>query len=109
MACTKTYRFTPTVGMEVGVCYDGKWSRAQKGVVVSVERHFFFVRFEPWASSIGGEVECRVARQKGGNKQFHLWLDRPGEGSVMKNLFGLQGDYYSVMPREVLEEAGYWK
>lgn len=37
-------------GDQVWVCYDGKWSRRQPGVVVKAGKYKAWVTFKPWAS-----------------------------------------------------------
>lgn len=109
---TQSHRFTPRLGQSVALCYDCKWSRAVLGVIVRVERKKFVVRFVPWASGRGSdvqEVEMIVIRRKasgrGGRRGIGCyggWVVGSGEVGIMRGL-GCRGDYYSVIPRERLE------
>lgn len=99
-------RFNPVVGMEVAVCYDGKWGRAVRGQIVKPAMYGFVVRFLPWANENAGEVEMNIVWHK---KQglYGGWLAGRGEAGIMAGL-GACGDWYSVLPTELLESKGYW-
>lgn len=108
--CKRSGRFHPYVGKVVAVCYDGKWGRAQRGEIIAVTRLHFDVAFTPWANDEAGIVALRVHRRIGRHRAscWGGWLTGHGEGGIMRWL-GCRGDWYSVIPKESLEEHGYWK
>lgn len=97
-------RFIPVVGMDVAVCYDGKWGRAVPGQITRPTKHGFAVRFVPWASEDAGEVEMDVVWYKKRGR-YGGWLTGQGEHGVMAWL-GCRGDWYSVWPAELFERCG---
>lgn len=104
---TVTNRFSPSVGQIVGVCYDSKWGRIQKGTVTKVTRRWFTVSFLPWANEEAGLVEIKIIRRKSKRRCYGGWVCGRGEGGVMAML-GCRGDWYSVLPSELLRSEGYW-
>lgn len=96
------YKFKPQLGQKVAVCYDGKWSRSQKGTIIKVNRSTFVVSFIPWANNECGEVTIKVRWRK--NIQIHFgWLKGWGTHGIMRK----NCDYYSVLPISTLEQYGY--
>jgi hypothetical protein len=103
--CSKSSRFKPYVGKKLAVCYDGKWSRAKIGIVTCVNRRYFKVKFIPWANEGVGEVELNIARRKS-SKSYGGWLIGEGELGILASL-GCRGDWYSVLPIELLLENNF--
>lgn len=103
--CSRSGRFTPRLGQAVAVCYDGKWGRAKRGVVVAVRRRSFDVRFQPWADPVAAVVEMVVGRRKG-RRPYGGWISGEGEHGIMRSL-GCRGDWYSVLPIPLLTQHGY--
>lgn len=100
----------------VAVCYDGKWSRAVEGRVISVgptmERiatlqKWIKVRFKPWANEAAGFVEIRCEpRGPNDDPYFGGWLKGDGELGIMQ-ILGCRGDWYSVIKAKKLADANY--
>lgn len=81
----------PKKGDLVSVCYDGKWGRAVVGKVV--QSRGFAIKVE-FPESDGGEVLTAWFVRLGPNR-FGAFV-RQVERSIMRFLFGLPGDWYSV-------------
>jgi hypothetical protein len=101
----RSKRFTPRLGMEVAVCYDGKWSRSQLGEVVAVNKRTFDVAFVPWASDTTERHTLHISRRKS-KKSYGGWLVGGGEVGILRWL-GCRGDWYSVLPAHLLRDSGY--
>lgn len=92
------------VGSQIEIYYDGKLGRAVVATVIAKNKlHKIKVRFVPWASDDGLEVEGWLHRNKRGfkGKCFGQRYDYRGyirmEGSLMNMLFGAPGDYYATL------------
>lgn len=87
------------VGQEVAVCYDGKYGRRVKGVVIKQHNgHHITVRFEPWAGDDDNKpVEVKFRR--GHNNRHWEGYHKEVECSIHRSLCGLPGDYYSIKGR----------
>ena len=85
-------RFNPKINDEVRVCYDGKISRCVCGLVIDVGYNKIKVRFSEWAGDKDIKIEWwfkRINEYKFGG--FVKVKD-----SLMKMMFGCEGDWYSV-------------
>jgi len=106
---TVSHRFTPVLGQDVGVCYDGKWSRAVPGIITEVRRRSFVVLFVPWPNTESGlAVPITFHRRKGRRRPYGAWLIGEGEGGILRML-GCRGDWYTVFPAKLLKLQGYLK
>lgn len=89
-------------GAKVAVCYDGKFSRKMPGEVVDTHNGYRIkVRFQLWEEFPGPFIEVwfplrMTGRRWGGApKQFAGWVRT--ENSLMRNMFGVPGCWYSVV------------
>lgn len=101
-------KFVPKIGEEVAVCYDCKWTRAKKGVIVSCTPRTFSVKFIPWSNEEAGEVALVVPKKNPCIDYYGSFLRKHGENGIMRHLLGVKGgDWYSVIPVKVLKYYGY--
>ena len=95
---------TVKVGSQIEIYYDGKLGRAVLATVVAKNKlHKIKVRFVPWASDDGLEVEGWLHRKqhcfKGkcyGQRHYYVGYIKM-EDSLMNMLFGASGDYYVTL------------
>lgn len=86
----------------VAVCYDGKWSRRVKGEVIATRKGSrILVRFPEYANP-DNIIEHwfpvrRLATIWGGPRKNYAGFVQVDK-SIMKGLFGMPGDWYSVWP-----------
>jgi hypothetical protein len=89
-------KFNPEIGDTVRVCYDGKSGRAVKGVVLNKNSSAIQVEFKEWAGN-DNMVKCWFSRIT--KESFGGYLE--AQHSLMKALFDLPGDWYSVYQNTV--------
>jgi len=92
------------IGDKVAACYDGKWCRAKKATVIKVFEDVVTVSFVPWTTEENlVELVCKYDEE---NDNWGGWLTGVGEVGILRSL-GCQGDWYSLVPVNLLEESGY--
>lgn len=94
-------KWEPQIGEEVYPCYDGKWGRAVHGIVVAVDEDKIQVRMDQWA---GDEKNLTPWFKRESEYHFGGFVDI--QDSLMRKMFGLKGDWYSILPKKLLDE--YW-
>lgn len=86
----------------VAVCYDGKWGRRVKGEVIATRNGSrVLVRFPEYANEdniIEHWFRVRNLKTKWGGPRKNYAGFVQVEKSIMRGLFGLPGDWYSVYP-----------
>ena len=89
-------------GDHVAVCYDGKWGRRVKGEVIATRKGSrILVRFPEWANEeniIEHWFPVRKLGSKWGGPRKNYAGFVQVEKSIMRGLFGMPGDWYSVWP-----------
>jgi hypothetical protein len=90
----KVSKFNPSKGDLVYVCYDGKIGRKKIGTIKQRRGFAILVEFTPWCEEDKKSVECWFVRKN--DQAFGGYLRI--KDSLMKNLFGTPGDWYSVFP-----------
>lgn len=86
----------------VAVCYDGKWGRRVKGEVIATRKGSrILVRFPEYANPdniIEHWFPVRKLKTKFGGPRKNYAGFVQVDKSIMKGLFGMPGDWYSVWP-----------
>lgn len=91
-------KFSPKKGDKVWVCYDGKASRAVDGLVLQHRGFAIQVQFDQY---VGDEKNIKQWFVRTSNESFGAYVSV--EKSIMRGLFGLPGDWYSILePKEDL-------
>lgn len=86
----------------VAVCYDGKWGRRVKGQVIATRKGSrVLVRFPEYANDtniLEHWFPVRKLKTKFGGPRKNYAGFVQVEKSIMRNMFGMPGDWYSVWP-----------
>ena len=86
-------------GQTVAVCYDGKWGRRVKGVVIATKQSRICVRFNLWSDPAVQVTHWFHARRKGrkygGPSKRHAGFV-PVDDSLMQKLGIGPGDWYAI-------------
>ena len=89
-------------GNFVAVCYDGKWGRRVKGEVIATRKGSrILVRFPEYANEdniIEHWFKVRKLPTKFGGPRKNYGGFVQVEKSIMRGLFGMPGDWYTVWP-----------
>lgn len=83
-------------GQKVWVCYDGKLCRASPGVILKTHRGWrVLVEFIPYGGEELMQVWFRMRRVWRYHKAYEAFVRH--EYTFMDKLFGLPGDYHSLV------------
>jgi len=89
--------FDPKKGDFVSVCYDAKWGRARRGKVIQRRGFAILVEFPEYNKNVVTAWFVRTS-----SDSFGAFVKV--EESLMRAMFGLKGDWYSVFSIDVVEK-----
>ncbi len=92
--------FNPQKDDIVYVCYDGKMGRCVKGKVLDTAEDEVLVEFDEWSGE-GKGIQHWFKRES----ENHFGGFVPVKESLMKMLFGSEGDWYSVISKADYEHV----